>query len=49
MIESSFGAVLVPAASGAELLNPGLKTAGQAAITLSTVTGNADEKKSATS
>src|SRR5215213_5815992 len=49
MIESSFGALLMPAAGGAELLNSGLKTASQPAITLSTVTRNADEEKSATS
>jgi hypothetical protein len=49
MIEASFRALLVPAASGAELLKPGLKTASQAAITLSTVAGNTDEEERAAS
>lgn len=49
MVESSFGTLLMPAASVAALLKPGLKTAGEAAITLSTIARNADEEKSATS
>jgi hypothetical protein len=49
MIESSFGALLMSAAGGALLLESGLKTAGQAAITLSTVAGNTDEEESAAS
>lgn len=49
MVESSFGALLMPATGGALLLKPGLKTASQAAITLSPVARDTDEEEGAAS
>ena len=47
MIESSFGALLMPTISASPLAQPGLLAAGQAAIALSAITMRAEKKHSA--
>jgi len=48
MVEASFRTLLMPAASCAQLLNTGLKTTVQTAITLPPIAVRADQEESAT-
>lgn len=48
MIESSFRALLVPAIGATPLVQPGLLTAGQAAITLAAIKVRTEKKYGAT-